>query len=219
MQRWTTFFLLVLLWAPGCGVTQVVDRTEDGVPILIRAPQPDEDDLEELHERFGVQTVVNLRGEKPGEGWFEDERRGVSRIGARWIHLRTSGQSEPTPELVQAFLDLCQDRANWPIMIHCQGGIHRTGLLSALYRMQFQGWPAERAIEEMEDLYFDWSITDRDALKRWLRRYQPDPQRQVVRREGGPVSVAVAATPGEAPGGDERPAGGAAPAGGSSSAP
>lgn len=184
---------LVLLAAPGCGVTQVVDRTQEGVPILIRTPQPDSDDLEELHERFGVQTVVNLRGEKPGESWFEEEREGVARIGARWIHLRTSGKSEPSPELVERFFQLVQDRDNWPIVLHCQGGIHRTGLWSALYRIQFQGWSPERAIDEMEDLYFDWTVTDRDALKRWLRRYQRDPERQVARRQE-PASTEAALT-------------------------
>jgi hypothetical protein len=144
--------------------------------------------------------VVNLRGEKPGEGWFEEERRGVDAIGARWVHLRTSGKSEPSPELVQRFFELVQDRDNWPIVVHCQGGIHRTGLWSALYRIQFQGWSPEQAIDEMEDLYFDWTITDREALKRWLRRYRRDPDRQVVRDDGaGRGETAVAATAAEEP--------------------
>lgn len=188
--------LALLTTTTGCGVTQVVDRADDGAPILIRSPQPDADDLEELHERFGVQTVVNLRGEKPGASWFEEEREGVARIGARWVHLRTSGKSAPSPEQVEAFLDLVQDRDNWPIVLHCQGGIHRTGLWSALYRIQFQGWSSERAIEEMEDLYFDWSITDRDALKRWLRGYRRDPERQVARGPAGSAAVAASPPPG-----------------------
>lgn len=193
VDRRALLVLLVLLVAPGCGVTQVVDRTDVGLPILIRTPQPDGGDLEELHERFGVQTVVNLRGERPGEDWFEEERRGVARIGALWAHLRTSGKSEPSPELVSAFLDLMQDPSNWPIVVHCQGGIHRTGLMAALYRIQFQGWSPERAIDEMEDLYFDWSVTDRDALKRWLRAYRTDPRHSVPR--AAPTARAPQANP------------------------
>src|SRR5688572_19328066 len=101
--------LVLLLVAPGCGVTQVVDRTTEGEPILIRTPQPDVDDLVRLHEKFGVRTVVNLRGEKPGEDWFEEERRGVEAIGARWVHLKTSGQSEPNAETIQRFMALVED--------------------------------------------------------------------------------------------------------------
>jgi protein tyrosine phosphatase (PTP) superfamily phosphohydrolase (DUF442 family) len=184
---------LVLLAAPGCGVLQVVDRSHDGEPILIRSPQPDSDDLRSLHERFGVKTVVNLRGESPGESWFEEERRGVEAIGARWVHLRTSGKREPGPELVQSFLELVEDERNWPIVIHCQGGVHRTGLLAALYRIQYQGWSPKQAIREMEDCYFDWTVNDREALKRWLRGYQRDPGRQVVRGPLRSLPSAVAA--------------------------
>jgi tyrosine-protein phosphatase SIW14 len=185
--------MALLLAAPGCGVTQVVDRAYDGQPILIRAPQPDEDDLEELHARFGVQTVVNLRGEHPGEGWFEAERRGVAAIGARWIHLKASGKSAPEATTVAEFLRIVEDPTNWPVLVHCQGGVHRTGLVSAIYRMQYQGWSPDRAIAEMEDCWFDWTVEDRDAIKRWLRLYRPDPERIVVRgpRTAPPAAVAA----------------------------
>lgn len=199
-QSRTVALLTLLLVAPGCGVVQVVDQTQAGAPILIRTPQPDADDLRSLHERFGVKTVVNLRGENPGATWFEEERRGVEAIGARWVHLKTSGKSEPDVSLIRRFMDLVEDEANWPIVIHCQGGVHRTGLLSAFYRIQYQGWSNRQAVREMEDCYFDWTIEDRDALKRWLKRYERDPGRQVVR---GPVralpSAVAAAKPAEKP--------------------
>lgn len=177
--------LLACLLAGGCGVTQVVDRAEDGTPILIRSPQPDQDDLVELSDAHGVRTVVNLRGTPgPGEeapGWYADEREGVEAIGAEWVQLRVSGGARPLPETVEQFFSLVEDPRRWPILIHCQGGIHRTGLLSALYRIQYQGWSAAAAIAEMEDLWFDWTVRDREELKRYLREYQPDPQRRVPR--------------------------------------
>lgn len=191
----TLVLLALLALAPGCGVTQVVDRAYDGQPILIRSPQPDDEDLEELHEQHGVQTVVNLRGEHPGEGWYEEERRGVEAIGARWVHLKPSGKSAPDPATVDAFLRIVEDPSNWPVLIHCQGGVHRTGLLSALYRIQYQGWSPERAIAEMEDCWFDWTVEDRDAVKVWLRQYRPDPER-IVARGPRPTPATVAATQG-----------------------
>jgi protein tyrosine/serine phosphatase len=174
--------LLGSLLLAGCGVTMVVDRAADGTPILVRSPQPDEDDLRALAEEHGVRTVVNLRGEPdPETGWFQEERRGVEAIGARWVQLRVSGGAAPEPATVGAFCDLIEDPANWPVLVHCQGGVHRTGLLGALYRIQYQGWSAEAAVAEMEDLWFDWTTRDRDALKRWLRAYRPDPARRVPR--------------------------------------
>lgn len=186
--------LLLVLTASGCGVTQVVDRADDGTAILIRSPQPDEDDLAELAAAHGVRTVVNLRGvPEPETGWYQAERRGVEEIGARWVTLKVSGGVAPPQETVDAFCALVEDPHNWPILIHCQGGVHRTGLMSALYRIQYQGWSAEAAVAEMEDLWFDWTTRDRDALKRWLRAYRPDPRHRVPR--AAPTARAPQANP------------------------
>lgn len=172
-------FWISLFLAAGCGVTEVVDRQENGDPIIIRSPQPDQDDLETLHQRFGVRTVLNLRGQKPGSWWYEDEREGVERIGAKWVHMAVDSARRPSSEMVKEFFELVEEPANWPILLHCQGGIHRSGLMTALYRMQYQGWSAEDAIAEMDDRYFEWGIRDRSALKVYLRQYKRDPKRSL----------------------------------------
>lgn len=169
----------------GCGVTEVVDRQENGDPIIIRSPQPDKDDLETLHKRFGVRTVLNLRGQKPGKSWYEDERKGVERIGAKWVHLAVDSARRPSSEMVKEFFQLVEEPANWPILLHCQGGIHRSGLMTALYRMQYQGWSAEDAIAEMDDRYFEWGVRDRSALKEYLRQYKRDPNRKLSPKSSG----------------------------------
>lgn len=168
--RVPTALVGALLALAGCGPTAVVDRRADGRAILIRSPQPDADDLAELAAREGVRTVVNLRGAAPGEAWFEEERRGVEAIGARWVQHETSGRAAPGPRWVETTLALLSDEAAWPILVHCEGGVHRTGLVVALYRMAIQGWSAARAIEELEDEWFDWTLVDRDAIRRFLRR-------------------------------------------------
>ncbi|MDF1661059.1 MAG: dual specificity protein phosphatase family protein [Planctomycetota bacterium] len=171
------FLWLSLFLAAGCGVTEVVDREPNGDPIIIRSPQPNSDDLKTLHQRFGVRTVLNLRGQKPGRSWYEDEKDGVERIGAKWVHMAVDSARRPSSEMVREFFQLVEEPANWPILLHCQGGIHRSGLMTALYRMQYQGWTAEDAIAEMDDRYFEWGIRDRSALKEYLRQYKRDPNR------------------------------------------
>lgn len=165
----------------GCGVTQVVDRGDDGTPILIRSPQPDRGDLRELAATHGVKTVVNLRGESPDKDWFQEEQKGVADIGARWVQLKVDGANAPSPEVVERFMNLVEDPANWPVLVHCQGGVHRTGLVCALYRIQYQGWSPEAAVAEMEDLWFNWTLRDRERVKEYLRAYQPV-DRRVPRR-------------------------------------
>lgn len=36
------------------------------------------------------------------------------------------------------------------MLIHCQHGADRTGLVSALYRMVYQGWTREQALDELQ---------------------------------------------------------------------
>ena len=180
--------MILLLPLVGCGVTQVLDAADDGTPILIRTPQPDAEDLEDLQDEFGVRTVLNLRGERPGSDWFEEERAGVEAIGADWRHIKLSGSRAPSDEQVETFFGLVEDPKAWPVVLHCLGGVHRTGLFSALYRMQYQGWTGDEAVAEMEDHWFDWTVRDRDAVKAYLRAYQPDPARTLDRGAGRPAS-------------------------------
>ncbi|MCA8923725.1 MAG: tyrosine-protein phosphatase [Planctomycetes bacterium] len=158
----------------GCGAVAVVDRAPNGQVVLIRSPQPDAEDLRELHADYGVKTVLNLRGRDHDADWYLEEQIGVREIGATWVHYRVSGRSGPTPHDTQAFLDLVRDPNNWPIVMHCQGGIHRTGAMVGLYRIAIQGWSNGAAIEELEDDWFDWTLEDRSAIKAWLRSYRPD---------------------------------------------
>ncbi len=176
-----TLGVAVLLVSAGCGVTEVLDRADDGRAIVIRSPQPDADDLRELAAEHGLRTVVNLRGLKPGKSWYWEERDGVEAIGARWVHMNISGSQPPRPDVQKAFFEIVEDPNSWPVLIHCMGGIHRTGVMAALYRIQYMGWSAERAIAEMEDRYFDWTVRDRDALKEFLRAYRRDPERVIDR--------------------------------------
>ncbi len=41
------------------------------------------------------------------------------------------------------------DEASYPVLIHCRAGLHRTGVLSAVYRMEYQGWSPLEAFEEL----------------------------------------------------------------------
>ncbi|MEZ6185950.1 MAG: tyrosine-protein phosphatase [Planctomycetota bacterium] len=189
--------LPLLLLLAGCGTTAVVDRAPSGQVVLIRCPQPDADDLQDLKQDYGVKTVINLRGQHPNEEWYREEQIGVREVGARWVHLRVSGRSGPTPQVTQAFLDLVRDPANWPIAMHCQGGIHRTGAMVGLYRIAIQGWSSAAAIEELEENWFDWTIEDRSQIKEFLRSYRPDREPTEEPRAVVPVEGQDALAPAE----------------------
>jgi protein tyrosine/serine phosphatase len=174
-------FLALLGALVACASTRVVDQNDDDEPILIGGAQPDRESLEKLHRLYGIKTVVNLRGESPDEGWYLREKEAVEAIGLKWIQLPTSGYEAPPAETVDAFFDLVEDEDNRPVFVHCQMGIHRTGLMLALYRMQYQGWTGAQALSEMRGNGFDWTRVDRSAVEEYVLSYTPDPERTIDR--------------------------------------
>lgn len=157
----------------------VVDSAEDGTAILIRSPQPGLDDLESLHEEYTLGTIINLRRadiirDSLAE-WHLVEKKFARDNHITYLTMDLNDGTEvPDDSEINLFLHLVKDKNFWPILIHCQGGIHRTGFFTALYRIKINGWDAERAIDEMEDYWFNWTTSDRSALRRYLRNYKRD---------------------------------------------
>jgi protein tyrosine/serine phosphatase len=53
------------------------------------------------------------------------------------------------PPVVDEFLALLDDEKNYPVLIHCKAGLHRTGRLTAIYRMEYEGWSHGEALREL----------------------------------------------------------------------
>jgi len=115
---------------------------------LFRGGQPDGDEYKQLAAR-GIKTVLDLRNDALGRA-----RNWAESAGMKYINLRMDARIPPTSEESKQFLDIVNDQANWPIYMHCAGGRHRTGVLVAVYRMEMDGWDAEKAYGEMKDFKF-----------------------------------------------------------------
>jgi protein tyrosine/serine phosphatase len=113
-----------------------------------RGAQPEEDEYDDL-AAIGVKTVIDLRDDP------KDYAPGMARrAGLRYVHFPLSDTKYPAPDAAPNFLSIVNDPANWPVFVHCAGGRHRTGAMTAVYRMTMQGWDVERAYEEMKDYDF-----------------------------------------------------------------
>ena len=81
--------------------------------------------------------------------------------------------------MIDDFLKICDDPANYPILIHCMAGLHRTGALTAVYRMEYEGWSVADAVRELRaNGYGDRKATKaNDYIYEYLFLYQPRNQR------------------------------------------
>ena len=114
-----------------------------------RGAQPQGRDYADL-AALGVKTVINLTSHDA----MADEQELVEAAGMKYVALPMTTRVNPTPEQLAAFLALVNDSATGPVFVHCVGGKHRTGVMSAVYRMTRDEWTGERAFKEMKQFNF-----------------------------------------------------------------
>jgi len=113
-----------------------------------RGAQPQGDDYADL-KALGIRTIVDLT--QDGDA---SEPGIVEGLGMKFVRIPMTTHEAPTPAKLQQFLALVNDPANQPVYVHCQGGRHRTGIMTAVYRMTHEGWTPDRAFAEMKQYKF-----------------------------------------------------------------
>lgn len=119
---------------------------------LYRSAQPDSADLSDYVSRYGIRTVINLRGAKPGKTWYDQEIAASDALGVEHIDFHMSDREELPLDRSMELIELMRD-APKPILIHCRSGADRTGLASVIYLQQLGGVGEERAELQLSPLY------------------------------------------------------------------
>src|SRR5262249_9459182 len=155
--------------------------------------------------RYGIRTVLNVQDEFPDPDldltfWTSrtvKERAWCDRLGVRYVHLKPeliSRRLVPRcrPPVIEEFLAVLDDPASYPVLAHCHAGLHRTGVLIAVYRMEYQGFsPAEAWADLRANGFGPWVGTAaNDYVRQFVLTYRPG-----VRRTGGPGGGAAPAPP------------------------
>lgn len=130
-----------------------------------RGSQPAAEQLVKLKE-LGVKTVIDLRKDRVDEAsaWARD-------AGLQYINIPLTTKSAATAEQTSYFLSLVNDPANLPVYVHCKGGRHRTGQMTAIYRITHDGWNADQAYAEMKKYDFEDSFFYPRSLKKYVFSY------------------------------------------------
>jgi protein tyrosine/serine phosphatase len=128
--------------------------------------------LEEIVRRHGIRSVINLRGPNAGKAWYDEEIAASNRLGLQHVDIPLSAQHDLTPAQVDAVLALVE-RAPKPVLIHCNGGSDRTGLVSAAW-LYTRGASAEVAGQQLALRYghFPWLGSKTVAMDRSLAAFE-----------------------------------------------
>jgi protein tyrosine/serine phosphatase len=144
-----------------------IDNFGQVTEFYYRGEQPKGADYNRLAS-IGVRTIIDLRDDPKDYAKSLTEQAGM-----KYVNLPMSDKDYPAPEAASRFLSLVNDKENWPVYVHCAGGRHRTGAMTAIFRMTVQGWDANRAYEEMKDYDF-YTRWGHKAMKQFVFDYFRD---------------------------------------------
>ncbi|MEM9647998.1 MAG: dual specificity protein phosphatase family protein [Bacteroidota bacterium] len=106
---------------------------------IFRSEQPNRRGFKEL-EALGLKTSINFRRNK------KDTRK-ASGTGIQLIHIPLKTAELTEGQLLNALRAI--QIAEKPVLVHCWHGSDRTGAIMAAYRIIFEDWSKEEAIQEL----------------------------------------------------------------------
>ena len=136
---------------------------------VYRAKQPDDEQMRQLAS-MGMRSVLNLREYHSDD----DEAEGTQ---LKLLHVPVNAGDIDDAFVVKALRSL--RAAEKPVLIHCWHGSDRTGVVAAMYRMVFQDWPRDRAIDEFIHGGYGYHERFYPNIERYLQTVDV----QAIRRE------------------------------------
>lgn len=124
---------------------------------LYRSNQPTALQVADYAERYGIKTIVNLRGSSEDAAWYKSEVAAAGALGIKHIDFKMSATKQLTPEEAHTLVTLLRD-APTPILIHCKSGADRTGLASVLYLNRIAGVDEDIAERQLSIRFGHFSI-------------------------------------------------------------
>ena len=108
---------------------------------VYRSGQPTAEACKEM-EKLGIKELLNLRN-------YHSDKDVAKGTSLKLNRIAMNAHNCEWDKLVEA-VRIIKNRKG-PIVIHCWHGSDRTGLVVALYRMVFQDWSKEEALNELEN--------------------------------------------------------------------
>ena len=146
---------------------------------VYRSQQPDDEAMRAL-ATLGMRSVLNLREYHKDD----DEAAGTD---LKLYRVPVDAADIDDAFVIEALSALHQ--AEKPVLIHCWHGSDRTGVVAAMYRMVFQNWPREQAIDEFVNGGYGYHANFYPTIERYLESVDVEAiRRQVLAREQASAS-------------------------------
>jgi tyrosine-protein phosphatase SIW14 len=148
--------------------------------VLYRSGQLSQTGLTRMIHDYGIRTVVSLRDTYVVGIDPPDAGEAVECAKLDIKHVRITPRSwwpecdgpPPAEQGITSFLKVMDDSANYPVLLHCFAGTHRTGAMVAIYRMEYERWTNSEALAELRGAGYKNLDNELDVLA-YLENYKP----------------------------------------------
>jgi len=151
---------------------------------LYRSDQP-RGRMRLMLQRHDIGTVVDLRARSEDPHMFDKTEARSDAVGATFVSIPVAA-IVPTDEQFTQFLATVRS-ADRPVLVHCEHGKSRTGIMVAAYRIVVQGWPVDRALQEMTQYGYKTDDKNHAARLEALQRFRQDRAQWLARM--GPANL------------------------------
>ena len=139
--------------------------------VLYRSGQMTPVGLKKIVDEYHIKSIVSLRDSYSSEAPPDVQEEAFAReYGVKYLRLspkkwESDNGEPPVMENVRQYFKLMKNPDNYPVLVHCFAGIHRTGSYCALYRMELEKWSKEKAISELKQLGYEQLENEKDVYK------------------------------------------------------
>lgn len=146
-------FAVIALCASYFWVLQLIGNFHTVVPgELYRSAQISPKDVPAFKEKYGIKTIINLRGSNSGKPWYDNEVQAAHEQGITHLDFRMSARKDLQPDDAKKLVEMMR-MAEKPLLIHCNAGADRSGLASALYLAVVENAPGHEAERQLWPIY------------------------------------------------------------------
>ena len=138
---------------------------------LYRCNHPTPGRIRRLTRRFGLTTIVNLRG-ATGSGSYHLSRDQAQKLGVAYHDLSLESRGAPHRDRILRLLDIWRS-APGPVLVHCKSGADRAGLAAGLCLL-FEGRSAAEALRQLSWRFGHIKQARTGILDAFFLRYQRD---------------------------------------------
>ena len=145
------------------------------------------DGFRDAIQKLGIKTVISFWDEDPDPELYDNrfswnkikESELCYELGVNYKFifvelLPECVRGDAKHKAIDQFFEIMDDERSYPVLIHCKAGLHRTGVMAAIYRMEYDGWSRDDALRELKAHGFGHFVanTSNEYILQYVMPYQ-----------------------------------------------